>query len=219
MKFDKEVTIIDARKYANSKDFKMPVVYTDAVSALKKCISINDARDFSNAAEALATWAKIYRNDEAGRNAKQLKLHAYRRMGQLAKQLAPGKRIKGGGSDPGPIAKLQEMGLSRHNADAATHLAGLPKAGFRRLIKQDSPPAPTSAAKRFRDVHVTTTWDLIRRSQRNPFCCSGYILRNSAKSIARKLNAGEAKVARAKALALMDWLDEFEQALPKVKKK
>jgi len=219
MKFDKQVTIADARKYAASKSFKMPVVYSDAVAALKKCVDINDAKDFNNAAEALATWAKIYRNDEAGRNAKQLKLHAYRRMGQLAKQLAPGKPLKGGGKNPGSVAKLQGLGLSRHNADAATHLAGLPKAGFRRLIKQASPPAPTSVAKRFRHVHVTTMWDLIRRSQRNPFCCAGFIRRYEAKDVAKKLNAGEVVLARAKAIALMEWLDEFEQALPKVKKK
>lgn len=211
----KVLTIADARKYAESKKFHLPVVYEEAVKALKNTRTINEANEFNNAAEALATWAKIYRSDEAGRQAKQLKLHAYRRMGELARQLAPGKPKKGGGRHPGPAAKLQELGFSHHQANGATYLSKLNKRDFNKLVNQKNPPAPTSAAKRFRVLGTTTQWQLIRASQHTPFNCTVFISENDPVELARKLNKGEVKLAREMTIELIEWLDEFEQALPK----
>ena len=208
------LTIADAKKIARSKQFHMPVQYDNAVKALHECTTLDESKEFTNAAEALAVWAKMYQNNEALRQAKQLKLHAHRRMGELARELAPGKNKVGGGREPGPLAKLQEYGLSRHQADAASVLASLKKRDFNKLINQKSPPAPTSVAKRFRDPGTTTQWKLLRQSQHNPFVCQAFINNNTPASIARKLNKGEVQYARKLALELIDWLDEFEQRLP-----
>lgn len=213
-----QLTIRDAKVIAASKNFHMPVVYEEAVRSLKSCRQLDEAEAFINAAEALAVWAKIYRQDEAGRQAKQLKLHAHRRMGQLARELAPGRSKPGGGRYPGPVAKLQEYGLSRHQANAAHHMAKLPKKDFETLVNQDMPPAPTSAARRFRRAGSTTQWDLLRTNQRNPFACQTFIASTDAATVARSLNAGEVPVARKMAIDLMEWLDAFEQALPKKEK-
>ena len=216
---NKSLTIADARAIASSKNFRMPLVYREAVDALKKCKHLEESRVFVDQAEALAVWARIYRHDEAGRQAKQLKLHAHRRMGQLARELAPGKVKAGGGREPGPVAKLQEYGLSRHQSDAANHLAKMGKRDFNKLIKQDSPPAPTSVTRRFRQPGTTTQWELLRQSQRNPFACKGFIEKNNPTKLARSLNKGEVDFARKIALQLIDWLDEFEAALPKGNRK
>lgn len=129
----------------------IPVIYAEAVAALEACRNLHEAEYFDDAAEALAAWSKIYKDDEAGRQAKQLRLHAHRRMGQLARELAPLKGRKGGGRQPGPVAKLREHGLSRHRADAANHLAKMSGDGFKTLVDQDMPPAPTSVVRRIRD--------------------------------------------------------------------
>lgn len=129
----------------------LPVIYEEAVAALKECRNLDEAVHFDDASEALAAWSRIYKDDEAGRQAKQLRLHAHRRMGQLAQEIAPHRGRKGGGRQPGPVAKLREHGLSRHRADAANHLAKMSGAGFRTLVDQEVPPAPTSVVRRIRD--------------------------------------------------------------------
>ena len=217
LKSSKALTIADARKFAKSDKFHMPVSYQKAVAELKRCKTLDGAKYFDNAAEALAVWASIYRNNEAGRQAKQLRLHAHRRMGQLARELAPGKPKKGGGRYPGPSAKLQEYGLSHHQANAATHLAKLGKRDFNKLVKQKSPPAPTSVTRRYRQPGTTTQWELLRQSQRNPFACYGFVQKNDPIEIAKALNKGEVDFARTITIALIEWLDRFEQALPKKK--
>lgn len=85
----------------------MPVEYTAACKSLEKCLTIEDAKYWSNAADALASWARIYQNDEAGRAAKRLKAQALRKMSILADELQPAgvKGLgKGRGLKPGPYA-------------------------------------------------------------------------------------------------------------------
>jgi hypothetical protein len=139
-------------------------------------------------------------------------------MGELARQLAPGKPKRGGGRHPGPSAKLQELGFSHHQASGATYLAKLGKRDFNKLINQDDPPAPTSACKRFRVHGTTTQWQLIRASQHTPFNCQVFFNSNDPIELAHLLNAGEVEFARKLAVEAMEWLDEFEQALPKEEK-
>ena len=97
----------------------MPVQYEEALKALEACTSLDETTVWSNAADALAAWAQIYRSDEAELKAKRLRLHAYRRMGQLARDLRPPGKMKGGGYRgcqgklPGAISLLQEYGLTK----------------------------------------------------------------------------------------------------------
>jgi len=147
----RERAVIAETALAKRADSELPVLYTEAVAALAECRNLDEAATFDDAAEALAAWSKIYNDDEAGRQARQLRLHAHRRMGQLAREIAPLKGRKGGGRQPGPVAKLREHGLSRHGAVAANHLAKMPEKGFLTLVDQDFPPAPTSVTRRIRD--------------------------------------------------------------------
>lgn len=128
----------------------MPVQYEAALKALDACTSLDETKVWNNAADALAAWAKIYNSDEAELKAKRLRLHAYRRMGQLARELRPPGRMKGGGHRgcqgklPGAISLLQEYGLTKTEAGAANFIAQLPGEQFQRVLER--PLRPTTVA-------------------------------------------------------------------------
>src|ERR1700690_2101621 len=82
----------EARKITGGRLPHMPVEYETALQALQECITLEDTKYWSDKADALAVWAKIFHSDDAARKAKQLKLKAFRRMGELARELRPGKR-------------------------------------------------------------------------------------------------------------------------------
>ena len=193
----------------------MPASYADAVRALIRCQNIDEAKEFSDAADALAVWARIYKQNEAGRQAKQLRLHAFRRMGLLARELAPAKGRAGGGSQPGPVALLRKHGITRHQADAANHLAKITLGEFEQFVDQERPPAPTSVVRRFRRLDNLTPWRMLRERPRTPFSCAGYISNNDARELAQKLTPDERKVAAKMARNLIRWLrvflDEIDQ--------
>jgi hypothetical protein len=194
---------------------RMPVVYTQAVAALAECCNLDEAKTFSDASEALSVWARVYKHDEAGRQAKQLRLHAHRRMGQLARQLAQGAPKKGGGRNPGPVAKLKEHGLTRHQADAANHLAKMSKGEFDTVVNQDVPPAPTSVVRRIRRPHEMSMFQSLRERPRTPLSCAVFIQNNDPAELAKLMSADEKRVASAQVRKLIDWLTEFDRALSK----
>lgn len=128
----------------------MPVQYEEALKALEACTSLDETTVWDNAADALEAWAQIYRSDEAELKAKRLRLHAYRRMGQLARDLRPPGKMKGGGYRgcrgklPGAISLLQEYGLTKTEAGSANFLAQLPDEQFQRVLER--PLRPTTVA-------------------------------------------------------------------------
>lgn len=125
----------------------MPVEYETAIKALEACTSLDETRIWRSAYHALAAWAKIYNSRDAEFKAKRLRLHAYRRMGQLARELRPSGRARRGikgGKLPGSVSLLQEHGLSHSEAVAANFIARLPDEDFQRILRR--PLSPISVA-------------------------------------------------------------------------
>lgn len=187
----------------------IPVEYETAVKALGECLSIDEAKHWSDKADALAAWAKIYRSDEAGRKARQLRLHAYRRMGQIAGEIQPtGSRKEGRGRTPGPPSLLRAHGFNSTQALAARRLANQSDEQFESLLSRSKPPSPTA-----------NLYDL---TGRNPQWASAYQRMQALRSTARLHDAAElaqsigdedAETARRMALDLIEWLDSFESHL------
>lgn len=119
----------------------LPVEYDHALAALTACTKIDEAQYWDSKADALAAWARIYQNDQVSVLAKRLKLHAYRRMGELAEELAPKHPNR-----PGPRTVLLNEGLSMSQASAARCLARMPPPKFERALKE--PASPVTVAQR-----------------------------------------------------------------------
>lgn len=193
----------------------LPVAYREAIKALERCQDIDEAKEFIDQAEALAAWARIYKKNEAGKQARQLRLHAHRRMGELAIDLAPRKGTPTGGRTPGPVALLKSAGLSRHSADAANQLAKMPDDRFDLVVNQDVPPAPTSVVRRLRQPENLSALSQLKARQNTPFTCQRFISEHRPQELARMVSESEIADARRICEATVQWLQAFLRALPR----
>lgn len=211
-----------AKQITGGRTPLVPVEYETAVKSLQACLTLDEAKYWSDKSDALAAWAKIYRNDEAGRKAKMLKLHAYRRMGTLAHELRParlGARPGGGGCPPGPVSLLVESGLPIHKAAAASAIAKLPERKFESFLSRDFVPAPSQLMPKH-SAGTSDAWKEIVSAHGGTSLVTfrAFCRRVDAKS-ARKLSADEAVKAREILQEVTEWLDEFESNLPKERKR
>jgi hypothetical protein len=140
----------------------IPVVYEEACTALANVVTILDAKHFSDKAEALATWARIFKSEKAAIEAKRLKLQAFRKMGQLADELRPiaptktneergrnyREKIKAGsppssckgGAPLGAKSVLLKNGLSNSVATAALRMARATEKEFNEALENPRSP-------------------------------------------------------------------------------
>lgn len=200
----------------------LPVEYEEAVRALEACTTIDETKYWANASDALAAWARIYHDKGAMRKARKLKLHAYRRMGLLAAQIRPpiaNRRGTGShavrgtkGFTKGPRSVLREHGLARSQCTAAITVAEMTDEAFTEAMNAPMPPTPTYLDRKGRSSEL---W----------FACAQhlYSARSATKNydpvvVAKSLRPVEALKAREIATELIEWLDRFEQALPKAEK-
>lgn len=207
------ITVKEARQITGGRTPLVPVVYEDACKALAACIDLDDAKYWSDKADALAAWAKIYHDDTLSLDAKRLKLKAYRRMGQIAEELRPtitvGKRGKGAQS------LLRESGLSEAQAAAARGLSVANEKHFAELVNRKIPPSPMSARNYVR-TSGSDGWRDFRKLG-GSFQFRTYCRQFSARALAKSLRPDEAAKALVIIVELQEWLDEFEQHLPKAK--
>jgi hypothetical protein len=206
------ITLAQAKQITGGRNPHMPVEYENAVNALQACITLDEAKLWSDKADALAAWAKIYRSDDAARKAQQLKLHAYRRMGELALDLRPQQRKRRSdgkimGKKDGPASLLREQGLSSGKEFAATKLARLPQDEFEKLIARDRPPSPMAA---LRATHGSMELNQVVASA-NSFraACRNISPDNAARLLARAITPAQQSLFR----ELADWLDRLDQSL------
>jgi hypothetical protein len=196
---------------------QVPVLYEQACRSLAECISIDEAVYWGNKADALAAWAKIYKSDEAAVEARRLKLHAYRRMGEIARELRPinrGERKPGRrgftGSSPGPSSILRESGLNKVQSTSALRLSRIPEETFNALVSQPRPPSPSTIG--FARVGASPNYEAYVRQ----FHSFRALCRNKDPvEYARGFMPDEAKKIRGEATEIIEWLDKFEQHLPR----
>jgi hypothetical protein len=212
------ITQSQARAVLNGRAPLIPVEYETAIKALSECITLDEAKYWDNKADALAAWAKIYRNDDAGRKAKQLKLHAYRRMGQLAEQIRPTKKVTPfQGREPGAMSLLIESGLTRRAAQAAGALRRASSDEFSAAVATGISPhvfANNHRGTGDRSVVRSQAWAWLTHKL-NLFGVRSQARLKSPRDVALALKEDEIQKARDLVTELTEWLDEFERNLPK----
>jgi hypothetical protein len=206
------VTAEQARQITRGRTPLVPVEYETAVKSLEACITLDEAKYWSDKADALAAWSKIYRNDEAGLKAKRLKLHAFRRIGILAGELRPRTGPTGrNGAVPGSVSLLKDHGFSKTAANAARSLAVMSKTKFQKVLRE--PKSPITVLHE--QTHKNPDWHM--------FAKSAMVLRSWMRShdvkpfaqLVKSMGEREVEASRKLIIDLTEWLDELEQALPK----
>lgn len=197
---------------------KLPVIYEQAIKALIACQTLDEALYWDNKADALAAWAKIYHNDQAAREARALKLHAYRRMGQLAAEIQPGGPLPAprSGKSAGPLRALIEHGMKRGQATAARRLATSPRSEVDAAINSSHPPSPSRFLATASGGRGSQNYKLFLSGSAHGF--RSFCRKYAAAEFAAGMTADEAARLREFAIELSDWLDTFEQHLPKEKR-
>ena len=141
------ITVEQARKITKGRTPHVPVEYETACKALEACCTLEEGKYWSDKADALAAWAKIYHDSKIERQAKILKLRAYARMGELAKELYPKPIFLGRGGARGATTELRERaGMSDRDARCAVSLARVPYEKLKELESLPRIPTPHTAA-------------------------------------------------------------------------
>jgi hypothetical protein len=190
----------------------IPVEYDQALQALRECQKIDDAKYWSDKSDALAAWAKIYHSNEAEVQAKSLKLHAFRRMGELAEQIQPTKigAQKGSqfgiGARKGAHSLLISEGLKRNESTAAIKLSRLSEEQFNKIVESPRPPSPQYA------ILDDTPWRNASRRLSYAICLCREV---NARDLAKFLGPNDVVYARRLVQELSEWIDEFDRHLPR----
>lgn len=207
------LTIKQARQITGGRVPHVPVEYETAVTALQACIDLDEGKYWADKADMLAAWAKMYRNDDAGRKARMLKLHAYRRMGQLAAELNP-RRAKTGegvgkGSVPGsgPRSLMLAHGLTVAEVGAARALARIPQRQFDQILR--NPVSPTTIRSR---LYQTTEWHYMQASLMS---VRSRCRVDTPAQVVDTMSEVECANAREMVREIVEWFDEFDQRCAK----
>lgn len=176
---------------------------------LAACETIDEAKYWSDKADAYEAWAKIRKSLTIDVAARRLKLKAHRRMGALAAELRP-RRSAGyrKGRMPGPRELLMKTGLGQLEASNALSLARADESRFDLLVALPRPPSPCVAARSLSNKHPDWTCFSNRASGLRAFCRA-----HSAAEFARSLAPDEVELSRRYAQEIIDWLDELDRHL------
>lgn len=213
-----------ARRITGGRTPLVPAEYEAAVTALQKCQTIDDAKYWADKSDALAAWARIYRNDQAGSEAKRLKLHAYRRMGQLAEQLRPRKSIGRSpdgryvGTMPGPQSLLREHGFNSGEVSAIRRVALTDAHVFNAAVTSPDPPSPTEFMNKTRGG--SAIWKVVagQSGGASLIAFRSFCRKYRARDIAKALAPDEQHKTREMAIEVGDWIDELIERLPRTGK-
>lgn len=204
----REQVVSDTRAVSKASP-KLPVQYEQACTALAECTTIDEAKYWDNKADALAAWAKIYKSDQAAVEAKRLKLHAYRRMGQLSAEIQPGG-FNSKGIAPGPAALLKENGLRPGQVGLARRIARAPVEVFEQAVARKNPPTPCAFKNSL--IPGTQAWRDFGWAN-GPIQFRSFTRRFSARDMASSMDRSEKAKASNICKEIMEWLDEFDRHL------
>lgn len=133
---------------------KLPETYERAKTALAECSSIDECKDWSDKAAALASYAKMSDDDTLRKYAERIQARAIRRCGELLRQIEPasGKHWKSKRDEVDPFSITRssaaaEAGLSERQRKNAIRVAGVPEQDFNKLVDSDTPPTVTKLAQ------------------------------------------------------------------------
>lgn len=118
---------------------KLPSTYNAAKRAISQCASLDECKDWSDKAAALASYAKQAQDDQLEQMAKRIRARATRRAGELLKQVdGRGSVWEAKRTGAVPLSReavAAEVGMSRRQMKTATAIADVPEGDFEELVE------------------------------------------------------------------------------------
>ena len=146
-----EVSIIHSLDISSAP---LPVAYENAKMAIYQCNELDECKDWSDKAQALASYARQSGDEELEKMSKRIRTRAIRRCGELLKlfDARGGDRqsdnFKKGDATPFESkSKIGEsVGLSSDQVKQANRIANIPEREFDRQLESDTIPTLTALA-------------------------------------------------------------------------
>lgn len=214
------------------RSVKLPEVYRALVDQVKATEDLLEIDYFSDAAEALATYAKIHRDGQLLAQARRMKLWAAWSAGRAAEKLRPttvgrkkGQREMGGA--PGAKSLLMEHGLDINAAARALRISRIAESEMERYLEAEDVPGLNRLARAGTGRALHRGSDPYGDAATRLLSCAsagGYtgnigshasFCRTTDPDSAAKLTPTEARRARELLREIQEWHDRFEQLLPK----
>lgn len=190
----------------------IPLEYTAACRAIASCLTIKEGKYWANKSDALAAWSKIYQNDEAGCESRKLKLHAFRRMSQIAEELRPQLYLNKGGhlrKQDGPVSVLRAEGFTASQCGTIRAIGKLSEQQFAETLEDARGPTGV----RHLVCKGTDAWKKLVLSSNGLSQWKSFANRNGARALAKGLTGAEKAKARLITAEIRSWLDAFESSL------
>lgn len=159
-----DAAIFEASQNTNAK---LPAVYQAAKQSLAECTKIDECKDWSDKAEAMASYAKQAGDETLEKYARRIRVQATRRCGELINQIesqSKNNAKKRRGGEPPSLSRKQaakDAGLSDDQRKNAQRVANVPQSEFDEAVESDNPPTVTALADKGR----TPTKPLISAKQ------------------------------------------------------
>lgn len=128
---------------------KLPSTYHAAKRAISQCASIDECKDWSDKAAALASYARQANDNQLEKMAKRIRARAIRRAGELLKQFdARGgdQSEKDGAVRFGRQEAAKEAGFSERQAKTAIRIFNVPEDDFEEMVEADATITEIAAA-------------------------------------------------------------------------
>jgi hypothetical protein len=135
----------------------LPATYEAAKLALSECNRIDECKDWSDKAQALASYARQADDHEMEKTAMRIRARAVRRCGELLKEIdkAQGGDRKSDNIKNAPAVTFdsprqhaaKEAGLSKKQAVTAIRVANVPNEIFVEQVDSAEPPTITKLAE------------------------------------------------------------------------
>lgn len=136
-------------------DARLPVSYEAAQKALAECSRVDECKDWSDKAAALASYARQAKDNTLHNLALRIQARAQRRMGELLKQVPRGDadganlvQHRRAATVP-PVTRTQvarDAGLSDRQRKTALRVASVPEPTFTAAVESPQPPTVTALA-------------------------------------------------------------------------
>lgn len=207
---------------------RLPQTYEAAKVALSNCASIDECKDWSDRAEALASYAKQADDDTLRIMADRIQARAVRRCGELLKQIdARGgdqsKKDATGHFAPSRYGAGHDAGMSDRQIKTAVRVANVPEPTFEAAVESPAPPTVTKLADMGRQRREPTppppTWTppegfqeatkLLGRVRDFARFCAAH----DPALVAGGVMPGEASDLRQQVSTIDGWLDRFVVSL------
>ena len=203
----------------------LPATYQSAKTALTDCAEIDECKNWSDKAMALAAYARMADDDELQNMCRRIQSRAVRRCGELLKQhSAPGRRtdIQPSEVDHGRSQHeaARAAGMSEHQELTAVRVANIPEDEFEEAVESDNPPTVTALAQqgkasRAKDEPLSKSWTppdgfkeatgFLNTLRDFAAACQDH----KAEAVANGVMPQEIAGARANASTIRTWLDDL----------